>query len=158
MASGWYGTGLMEVMDGTIDLDSDTLKLMLVNENYTFDGDHDVIDNGDDDGTDPSFNELVATGYVGGYNGAGRKTATISLQVNKTDNRVEGIVNDVTWSEIGGAVNGTIHGAILVKEGANDTDSRLIAFFDITNTPTNGGDITFDYLTGPNGGNLRISY
>jgi hypothetical protein len=35
MASGWYLTGLQGVMNGSIDLVNDTLKIMLVNASYT---------------------------------------------------------------------------------------------------------------------------
>ena len=158
MASGFYVTGLKELLDGTLDIDNDTFKLMLVQSGYTYDPDHDVVDNGANDATDPSFNEVSATNYTGGWGGSGRKTATISVSADKTNNRVVCSVDDLTWSSIGGASNDTIAGVLLIKEGgANDTTSRLIGYLDINNTPTNGGDITLDFLTSGSGGNLRLN-
>jgi len=158
MASGWYTKGLRECIDGTIDLDTDTLKLMLVNASYAFDADHEVVDNAADDATDPSFNEITATNYTAGWGGAGRKTPTITMQENDTQNRVEAALDDQTWSSIGGATNDTIHGALLVKEGgSDDTTSRLIAFFDITDKTTNGTDFLLNFATLAAGGNMQIA-
>lgn len=157
MASGWYNKGLFEVSSATIDLISDTTKLMLVDTSYTYDPDHEVVDNGANNATDPSFNELVATSYTGGFAGAGRKTLTITGGENDTNNRADFAIADVTWTALGGGVNDTIGGAILIKEGTNDTDSRLIAFFDLTDTPTNGSDVTLDFNALGSGGNLRIA-
>lgn len=157
MASGFYNQGLVDVTNGTIDLDTDTVKLMLVDTGYTFDPDHDVIDNGANNATDPSFNEIVATNYTGGFGGGGRKTLTITSGVNDTNNRADFAVADVTWTSLGGGTNDTIGGAILVKEGTNDTDSRLIVFFDLTDTPTNGSDVTLDFNSLASGGNIRFS-
>jgi hypothetical protein len=157
MASGFYNQGLVDVTDGTTDLDTDTLKLMLVDTGYTFDPDHDVVDNGANNATDPSFNELVATNYTGGYSGAGRKTVTITSGVNDTNNRADFAIADLTWTALGGGVNDTIGGAILIKENTNDTDSRLIAFFDLTDTPTNGSDVTLDFNALGSGGNIRFA-
>lgn len=47
---------------------------------------------------------------------------------------------------MGGAVNQTIAAAVLIKEGAtNDTTSKLIVYFDLTDTPTNGSDVTLTF-------------
>lgn len=157
MASGFYNQGLVDVTDGTIVLQTDTVKLMLVDTGYTFDPDHDVVDNGANDATDPSFNEIVATNYTVGFGGAGRKTLTVTRQVNDTNNRADFAVADVTWTALGGATNDTIGGAILIEERTNDADSRLIAFFDLTDTPTNGSDVTLDFNSLAAGGNIRFS-
>jgi hypothetical protein len=157
MASGLYQSGLKLILDGTIALGTTACKLMLVDTGYTFNPDHTVIDNGANDATDPSFNEIVATNYTGGYAGAGRKSATITLQANNTDNRVDVAIADVTWTALGGATNDTIGGAILVREVTDDTASKLLAFFDLTDTPTNGSDITLDFTALGSGGNIRFS-
>lgn len=154
MASFWYNTGLKEVVDNTIDIDNDTLKVMLVTSSYVADQDDDVVDAGG--ANDPVDHEINVTGYTPGWGGAGRKTATVTLQANDTDNRVDIALADLTWTALGAGA--TIDGAILIKEGgANDTTSRLIAYWDLTSTPTNGGDITLDFLALGSGGNLRIA-
>ena len=138
MASGFYNLALAEIGKALIDLDGDTLKVMIVDSTYVYDPDHTVVDNGGNNATDPSFCELVATNYAGGYGGAGRKVATITGQANNTDNRADFALADLVWTALGGAVNGTIGGLILIKEITADVSSRLIAFFDVTDLPTNG--------------------
>lgn len=155
MASGFYNQALADILTGSIDMDSNTLKIMLVDTGYTYDPDHQVVDNGANDATDPSYNEIVATNYTGGYNGAGRKTATLTVSKQDANNRAIITIGDLTWTSLGGATNDTVGGAILIKEITNDTSSRLIAFFDLTDTPTNGGDFTLDF-DGTNG-NLRFT-
>lgn len=147
MASGWYVEGLAACLDGTIDLDDDTIKVMLVDNNYTFDTDHDYVD-------DISGDEITATNYTGGFGGAGRKTATIVIQADTTNDRVEVVLSDLTWSSLGGAANDTVGGAVLIKEVTADSDSIPIAFWDLTDTTTNGGDFTLDFSSD---GNLQIS-
>lgn len=142
MASFVYNTAAKEIADGTIDLLNDTIKVMLVTSSYTANRDDDVVDAGG--ANDPVDHEIVATNYTGGWGGAGRKTlASKAITTDKTNDRGEFDATDVTWTSLGGAQNATIAAAILIKEGvANDTTSRLIAYHDLTDTPTNGGNIT----------------
>jgi len=157
MASGWFGIGLLNVENGGIDLDTTTLKVMLVNDTYVFDEEQLAIDDGTVD--DALSHEIVATSYTGGWGGSGRKTATITLGQNAGSHRIDGAIADLTWSSIGGATNDTIGGAILMLSGpTDDTDSVPICFFDVTDTPTNGGSITLDFTALGSGGNFRISY
>lgn len=140
MASFFYTTGYREILDRTIDLAADTLKLMLVTSSYTPNRDDLVVDAGG--ANDPVDHELNVSGYTRGYGGAGRKTlGTKAFSTDLTNDRVEFTCANFTWTALGSGQ--TIAAAILIKEGgANDTTSRLIAYFDVTDTPTNGGDIT----------------
>jgi hypothetical protein len=87
----------------------------------------------------------------------GLKEVTDNTLDIDTDNRVDiGIQSDLVWTSLG--VGATIAGAILIKEGgANDTTSRLICYWDVTDTPTNGGDITLDFTVAASGGNIRLT-
>jgi len=145
MASFAYNLAATEIFQGGIDPDTDTLKVMLVGTGYTPDQDHDVIDNGANDATDPSFSEIVATGYTGGFGGAGRKTAAIVVAEDDANNRALITITDLTWASLGGATNDTIATAILVKEITDDTASRLICQWDVADTATNGSPITLDF-------------
>ncbi len=153
MASLVYTQALMEMMDGTIDIDTDTIKCMLVEDGYVPDQDDTVIDDGG--GNDPIDHEISVSGYTGGFGGAGRKTVSIALTANDTNNRVDiGIEADLTWSSLGAGA--TIAGAILVKEITNDTLSRLIAYFDVNDFATTGGDYTLDFTPSASGGNIQF--
>jgi len=152
MASFFYNTGMTEMLDGTIDIDTDTLKLMFVNGSYTADKDDLVVDAAG--ANDPIDHELSGTGYAAGWGGAGRKTAAITMQANNTNDRTDIAIDDLTWTAIDA---GTIEGVILIKEGgANDTTSRLIAYFDVSQV-TNGGNITLDFATLGAGGNMQVA-
>jgi hypothetical protein len=159
MASFMYNQAVEDVLDTTLDLTS-TLKIMLVgtaNATYAPDRDHTVIDNGANDTTDPSFCELVATNYTGGFAGAGRKTATLAMSTDNANDRAVIAITDLTWTALGGASNDTVTAGILVKEITNDTLSRLVAYLDFTNTATNGSDFTLDFPAAGSGGSIRFT-
>jgi hypothetical protein len=155
MASGWFTNGLLKLLDGTIDIDTSTLKVMLIDSTYTLDPDQDNVDI---TGTsDLAAKEISgASGYTGGYAGSGRKTATITLQQNDSSNRVDIAIADLTWTSLG--TGATIGGAALIYEtGGADTSAIPIAFWDTTDTPTNGGNVTLDFAALASGGNLQIA-
>lgn len=142
MASGMYNKAIQEMAKALIDLDTDTLKIMLVGSGYTFDPDHDTVNQA-------SGSEISVSGYTGGFGGAGRKTVTITVNENDTNNRADVVIGDLTWTAL--ATGATVAGAILIKEaGGADSGSRLIAYFDLTDTPTNGGDFTLDFSASGN--------
>lgn len=145
MASILYNEAKKEILDGTLNLSSSTLKVMLVDSTYTPNADNDVVDAGG--ASDPIDAEIVATNYTGAWGGAGRKTlASKTFTADDTNDRGVFDAADVTWTSLGGATNDTIVGAIVIKEGgANDTTSRLIAYIDTADITTNGGDITIQW-------------
>ena len=123
MASFFYNKALVDILTGVIDLDTDVLKMMLVNSTYTANRDDDVVDAGT--GTDAESGEIVATNYTRGWGGAGRKTVTITVTEQDANDRAVVILADITWTALGGATNDTAVAAVLIKEGvANDTTSR----------------------------------
>jgi hypothetical protein len=156
MASGFYNSALYDTNRANIDLDGDTLKLGLTGTaagGYTYNPDHVFLEEA---ANDVNEEELAGvSGYTGGFAGAGRKTVTITGQANNTNNRADFAIADLTWTALG--TGDTIDTAFLCKEITNDAGSKLIASFDLTNTPTNGGDITLDFLALGSGGNLRFA-
>jgi len=156
MASGFYNAALVDIGKAVIDLDTDTLKLGLTGTatTYTYNPDDVFLDaGGANDVTDAELTGV--SGYTRGFGGAGRKTVTITGQANNTNNRADFAIADLTWTALG--TGDTIDTAFLCKEITNDAGSKLIASFDLTNTPTNGGDITLDFLALGSGGNLRFA-
>lgn len=134
MASKWYAKGLLQIQNRTIDWVNDTIKVMLVNASYTFDPDHDFVD-------DINANELSGTGYTGGFNGSGRKSlASKAIANDAANDRIEFDAADPSaWT---GLNAGTIAWVILIKEITNDAASVPILALDPTNLVTNGGDVT----------------
>lgn len=146
MADFFYNTGKRKIADhtisGHIDFLADTIQVLLVADTYTGNVDDDFVDDGS--ANDPASHEISVTNYTPGFSGSGRKTlASKAFTTNDTNDRVEFDAADVTWTALG--TGATIGGAVVYKRGTADTDSQLIAFFDLTNTPTNGGDISVSW-------------
>lgn len=155
MASGMTNEGLKRVLENTIDLENDTLKVMLVDDTFVFDPDVYVVDKDDDGVNDAHHHEInPLVGYIGGFGGSGRKVASITVDINTMFDRAEVVVEDITWTEIG--ILGTEFSgmALLIKEVTSDLDSIIIAAWDILDVPCVGGDITLDFAAS---GNIRIS-
>ena len=133
-----------ELLDGTIDLVSDTIKVMLVTSSYTANADDDFVDNGG--ANDPIDHELSGTGYVAGFAGSGRKTlAAKAFSVDDPNDRGEfDDTADITWTAINA---GTAAGAIVYKHITADTSSVMIAYINTGGFPivTNGGDLTIQW-------------
>lgn len=143
MASFVYNKAAEELNNGTINLLTDTIKTVLVNSTYTAARTDLVADAGG--ANDVVDAEINVTGYTRGWGGAGRKSlASKTVAVDQANNRAEFDAADLTWTALGSGA--TIAAMVLVKEGgANDTTTRLIAYLDVTDTATNGGDIGFTF-------------
>ena len=148
MASNVYNRAVKEGADGTWAYLTSTIKMMLVATAtpYTPNVDHDFVDAGG--ANDPLDAELSVSGYVGGYGGPGRQ-ALASKTITEVDgsDRAEFSSAGLTWTTL--ATGQTIAAGILIFEtGGADTTARLIAYCDVTDTPTNGGDVTINPGTG----------
>lgn len=140
MASLVFNRAKKEIADGTIDLLSDTLKIMLVDSGYSPDADDEFVNDG------AAANELSGTGYASGFAGAGRKTiGNKSIAADDANDRAEfDSTDDQTWSSIDA---GTAAAMVLYKHNTSDADSVVIAYIDTGGFPvvTNGGDLTIQW-------------
>lgn len=147
MASTAFSRGVLKVLDGTIDLDTTATKIGLAISTYSPDPDESSL-------TTFATSEATCTGYTGGFNGAGRKAATITLTEQTASNRVVAIIGDLTWTALGGASNNTLAYAVWLREITNDAASVPIAALQFSsNLTTNGSDVAVDF-DGTNG-NVR---
>lgn len=140
MASKLYDKGMNDIQNRTIDLVSDTLKIMLVTTGYTFVQTETVL-------TTAAASELSVTGYTPGFASASRHTASSKTITNDTSNHRSKFLGEATdvWTALGSGA--TISAAILYKHLTNDAASTPIAYLDFTDTPTNGSDFTITYDT-----------
>lgn len=69
MASGIYNRMLANLMNKEIDLEADTIKVMLLNDSHSFTATHNVI-------SDVSANEISGTGYTAGGATLANKSVT----------------------------------------------------------------------------------
>lgn len=119
MADIIYTSFKRDIMNGAIDLDTDTIKVMLVTSSYTASASHTKRSD--------ITNEVTGTGYTAGGSTIGSPTVS-----NVSTNGVfDG--NDVAWT----TSTITARGAVLYKSrgGASSAD-ELICFLDFTTDKT----------------------
>ena len=126
-----YNSYKKDVLDGTIDLVNDTIKVALCTSSYTPDIDaHSFFDD--------ITNEVVGTGYTAGGETLGTKTTT---QDNTDD---EGVFDaaDTTWS----SSTITARYAIIYKDTGTASTSPLICYVDLGEDKTSvSGDFTLSW-------------
>lgn len=147
MANGVYNRGKFLIGTG-LNLNTAALHLVLVANSYTFNADHNTLV--DLEGAE------ITTGTVSGYS---RQTLTSTDVVEDDTNDFAYLsAANVTFSTLG--TGNTIGGAVLVANtggGTTNANSELLAFYDIVDTPTNGGDITIQWANTYNGGVLKLA-
>lgn len=133
MASRAYNEGAYQLRKGgSVDYVADTIKVMLLANDtpYTFDADHDHVD-------DISASELSVTGYTSGFAGAGRKTLG-SKTITKdtaTDRLVYDAADPSVWTLAAGK---TVTAAVIYWHSVDDATSIPLFYLDFTDVPTNG--------------------
>lgn len=147
-----FSKGFQKILNGTVDINADTLKVALVKTSYVFDKDTEFFDTGDNDVNDPSNNEIVATDYA-------QQTITglLSFFTSSTGNGYTGMVTpDVSFGAIGGAANDIIAGAIIFKDTGDPATSPVLFYFPaVTNVLTSGLPVTVKSKTQAQGGQYR---
>ena len=132
MANVVYNSFKKKIMDGSIDLDTDTIKVALVTSSYSPDKDnHDFFD-------DVQSYEVSGDGYTAG----GATLNNKSVTQDNTNDRGVFDADDVTWS------NSTItaRGAVLYKDTGDPSTSPLICYFDFgEDKSSSNGDFTIQW-------------
>lgn len=147
MANGVYNKGKAEIAKALTDLDGSTLKVLLVNSTYTFDADTDFVDNGG--AADPIDKEISVSGYA---------RQTLTTKVVTQDNTNDFAYLDADDTVFTALVAGqTIGGAVLFRDSGSDATSPLLAFYDLTDTPTNGGNVTIQWAAAAAGCILKLA-
>lgn len=133
MADVIYNSFKRDIMNGSIDLDTDTINVMLVTSSYT--PDQDAHDRRDD-----VTNEVSAGG---GYSTGGAALAGKSVTADNTDNEGVFDANDLTWS----TSTITARGAVLYKaRGGAASADELICYIDFgSDKISSGGDFTIQW-------------
>ncbi len=122
------------LMEGGIDLTSDTVKVMLLTDSHTTDIDaHEYID-------DVSANEVSGTGYTAG----GATLASKTVTKDNTDD--EGVFDaaDITWS----TSTLTARYAVVYKDTGDPATSPIFNIIDFgSNQISTAGDFTVQWGT-----------
>jgi hypothetical protein len=114
MADIFYNAGKKNLINGGIDLDTDTIKIALVTSSYTPNKDtHDYFDD--------VTNEVSGAGYT-----AGGATLTMSLTQDDANDLIKVDAADVSWS----SSTITARGAVIYKSTGTAGTSSLICYLD----------------------------
>jgi hypothetical protein len=121
MADVIYNNFKKLIMNGGIDLDTDTIKVALVTSSYTPDQDaHDFFDD--------VTNEVSGTGYTAG----GASLANKAVTADNTDNEGVFDADDVAWT----TSTITARGAVIYKSTGTASTSALICYLDFGSDKT----------------------
>ena len=124
MASLTYNSFKKHLMNGGIDLDTDTIRVALVTEDYTPDQDaHEYFDD--------VTNEVVGVGYTAD----GAALAGKAVTQDDTDNEGVFDANDTEWT----TATITARAAVIWKDTGTDATSPLIRYHDFGEDKTTTG-------------------
>ena len=127
-----YDAGIALLMGGGFDMGTGALYACLVSSSYTPNG-----------GTDATMADIAAYRLGTDVALSGRSVSTVS--------NVRVLVpSDSTFTAVG--TGATIAGVVLYAKGANDAGSTPIAFCNVTDAATTGGDVTVPWRTEIDGG------
>ncbi len=120
------------IMNGTIDLDTDTVKVMLLTSSHTQNSDtQEFID-------DVSANEVSGTGYTAG----GETIANTAVTQDNTDDEGVWDGDDVTWS----SSTITARYAAIYSDTGTPGTSAIIAILDFaSDQSSSAGDFTIQW-------------
>jgi len=132
MATTTYNNFKQLLLNGGIDLDTDTIRALIIDDSvsYTPDIDNDVYV----DDVTVAASEMSGTGYT-------RKTLNVTISTDNANDRGVADADDLSYT---GLDAGTIQGVLIYKEVSTDSDSPLIGWYESSDfpLPTNGGDVT----------------
>ncbi len=134
-----YNVGAEQILNGGVDLLTDTLDVVLVKSSYT--------PNRDDTNAVLASAEISGvSGYVGGHAGAGRRTLASKTVTrdNGTDRVTFDAADPSAWTLGAGD---TIGGAIIIRRGTS-SDATAVPLFHVAISPavpTNGSSFTLQF-------------
>lgn len=137
-SSTFYNSGIVDVMDGTVTLAVATdIRAMLTLSSYTpTAASEDFLD-------DVSASKAVCD--TPGDVFVALTNEGVTINTSSTPDASEFDADDVVFSAVDTAQ--TVGGVVIYKHNAAEGSAALICYIAITNTDTNGGDITVEWAT-----------
>ena len=136
MAQVVYNIAKSRMASGDLDLNTDTLGMLLLKTTAAGASNPDVDD----------IAELLAVSGVAecDFTNYVRKTFTATVTVDNTNDRANVDAANITWTAAGGATNNTPVAAVIYEDGASDAARFPIGYYDTNfgSVATNGGDFT----------------
>lgn len=141
-----YNRSKLELLNGDTDVNEGTAGRfrMLLLKSLAFNPDHNVVND-----LTPGTNELT----VGGY--ARQNLTSVATAQDDTNDRADAQADQVTFASL--TAGETIIAAVVYRHITNDTDSVLLAYYDVADTATNGGDVIIQFDGMDPGDFLRLT-
>jgi hypothetical protein len=131
----FYNTATKDILDGTIDLDTDTIKVSLHSSTYTPSVAHDFYDD--------ITNEMASGG---GYTTGGETLASTAVTTVTTNDAMYDAAN-VTWASNAAGFS-TARYAVIYKSTGTDSTSPLLGYIDFVSNQDNvNNDLTIKWNT-----------
>lgn len=147
MASGVFTNYMQLIADGTIDLLTVELKVMLLDQTpYVYTASDEFVEQ---DVQDMNETEITADGYVGGFNGADRLVlgSKAITEDDPNDKVIFDSTANLTYSALG--PGGTNVGSCgIIDEVATDLDSFVAVHIELPDTTLTGADFTIVWNSG----------
>lgn len=129
-----YPIGILNMLNGTIDLDSHTFKVALLNSSGTYNSAH-------DEWADVSANEISS---ANGYTTPGQNLGSPTLTNNS--GTIEWSGTDPVWTASGGSI-GPTENAVIYDD--TSTGDKLVCHLNFTaQTAASGATLTIDLAAG----------
>jgi hypothetical protein len=128
----FYDTATKNILDGTIDLDTNTIKVSLHTSSYTPSVAHDFLND--------VSNEVTGSNYTaGGVALASKAVTTVTTNDAKFD------ASDVTWSSHASGFS-TARYAVIYKSTGTASTSNLVGYIDFVSNQDNvNNDLTIKW-------------
>ena len=143
MANLVYEEGIKSLLDRSIDWINDTIKVMAVSSVYTPNKDDQFIDTG---GASDPVDARIGTDQTLGSKAIGKDTTGDFAYLDAAD---------PTWSALAGG--STIVAFVVYKDTGTPTTSKVLAYIDVTDTATNGGDVTLQFAAPASGAVMKFA-
>ncbi|MEW5803902.1 MAG: hypothetical protein AB1847_17545 [bacterium] len=130
-----YNAGKLGILNGTIDLIHDDIKVMMVTSGYVPDADHSYVDEGMVE--DPAHNEISGQGY------ARKGISGRSIIKDVLFDKIRFYADSVIYPNL---KTDTIAGIIIFKSTGNDATSPLIMWIDSGGFPCTPKEINMTII------------
>jgi hypothetical protein len=144
MANGVYNRGKQLIAVAGVNLSSADLRVLLVKDTYVFDNNHNFV-------ADVVAGSLEIS--VAGYARVALTTKTVTE--DDTNDFAYLDADDTPFAAM--AAGQTVGGAVLYRHTGSDATAEVLAFYDVTDAPTNGGTMTVVWAAPASGGVLKLA-
>ena len=143
MASHVKNCALAGLLNGTIDLDSNDMRVRLAMTNTTYDTETDSI---------AFIVDFTTDDIHDGANYVDKALASETVTKNDTSDRGDFSANNLTWTALGAGTR-NIAGALLYKFVTNDSDSIPVAWIEFS-AASDGNDFVVRWNSGSSAGDI----